>query len=153
MSSTYSIRDATVDDVATLVAFTLREAAEAEGFGADAAAVERGVRRAFEEPRVVRYWIAEDESGAIAGSTSVVTEWSDFRGGEYWWVQSLFVAPEHRGRGLVDQLLDHVATVGRAAGAIDVRLYVHESNERAIRAYRRAGFELAPYRIMRRELA
>ena len=152
MSPSYTIRDATVGDVDTLVAFTLREAAEAEGFVADTASVTRGIRRAFADPPVVRYWIAEDASGVVAGSTSVVTEWSDFHGGAYWWVQSIFVAPEHRGRGLVDQLLEHVVDRARAGGALDVRLYVHESNERAMRAYRRCGFDVAPYRVMRRAL-
>jgi ribosomal protein S18 acetylase RimI-like enzyme len=63
-------------------------------------------------------------------------------------IQSLFIVPEHRGRGLVDSLLEFVATTARAAGALDLRLYVLQSNQRAIAAYRRCGFDVAPYTIM-----
>ena len=67
-------------------------------------------------------------------------------------MQSLFVAPGHRGAGIVDRLLDHVTDEARAAGALDLRLYAHRDNARALRAYRRLGFEDAPWVIMRRPL-
>lgn len=82
----------------------------------------------------------------------MVTEWSDFHGGFYWWVQSAFIVPERRGRGLLELLMDHLARMAREAGALDLRLYVHDSNQRAVRAYRRSGFTEAPYLIMRRPL-
>ena len=86
-------------------------------------------------------------------SASVTTEWSNFHGGHYWWVQSLFVDPSHRGDGLVDRLLDHLAQTAAANGALDLRLYAHEVNARARRVYDRCGFTLAPYVLMRRSLA
>lgn len=152
MDGRYAIRAATAADLVVLVDFTLREAEDAEGVSLDPTAVGRGVARALEEPALARYWVAEDPDGRIVASTSVTAEWSNFHGGHYWWVQSLFVVPEHRGAGLVDQLLDHLAQAAGEAGALDLRLYAHQDNTRALRAYARCGFTVAPYRVMRRRL-
>jgi GNAT superfamily N-acetyltransferase len=97
--------------------------------------------------------VAESAEGRLAGAISVVREWSNFHGGHYWWIQSLFIVPEHRGRGLLEHLLDHVAEVAKENGALDLRLYAHKGNLRALQAYRRCGFEEAPYAIMTRRLA
>lgn len=152
MESGYTIRAATVADADTIVSFTLQEAREAEGIEKGADAVRRGVQAGLEDPTLARYWVAESADGRIIASISVVTEWSNFHGGEYWWVQSLFIVPEHRGRGVVEALLDHVARAAREAAALDLRLYAHQSNRRALQAYKRCGFETAPYTIMTRSL-
>jgi ribosomal protein S18 acetylase RimI-like enzyme len=152
LSEEYRIREAVKADLDTLVAFTLQEAFEAEGVRKDAAGVRRGVEGAFQDPPQSVYWVVEDAHGRAIASTSVVTEWSDFHGGPYWWIQSIFIVPEHRGRGLVELLLDRIATMARLAGALDLRLYAHNSNERAFRVYRRCGFSTAPYTIMTRKL-
>jgi ribosomal protein S18 acetylase RimI-like enzyme len=145
---TYTIREAVAADLETLVAFTLQEAHEAEQIDIDDAGVRRGVQGAFRNPPLATYWVAESAVGRLVGSCSVVTEWSDFHGGHYWWIQSIFIVPEHRGDGLVELLLGHVSQAAEAAGALDLRLYAHRSNERALRAYRRCGFTIAPYVIM-----
>lgn len=135
-----------------IIALTLQEAREAESAETDLDAVRRGVCAGLNDPSVAVYWLAEAPSGTVIASTSVVTEWSDFHGGHYWWIQSLFVIPEHRGRGIVDALLNHLAAEAWAAGALDLRLYVHKTNSRARKAYRRCGFQDAPYIIMHRSL-
>ena len=66
--------------------------------------------------------------------------------------EPFFIAPAHRGSGLADLLLDHVARAARAAGALDLRLYAYAPNERAIRAYTRCGFKRSPYLIMTQKL-
>jgi ribosomal protein S18 acetylase RimI-like enzyme len=147
--SIYIIRAATDADRDTLVAFTMAEAREAERAMLDAVKVRQAIAAAFATPPRARYWVAETEREIIA-STSIVTEWSDFHAGEYWWVQSLYIVPAHRGSGLLEQLLDHLTLQAQTAGALDVRLYVHTTNTRAVRAYQRCGFSEAPYLIMRR---
>jgi ribosomal protein S18 acetylase RimI-like enzyme len=62
------------------------------------------------------------------------------------------ISLNHRGRGLVDLLLNHLTEEARRAGALDLRLYARNSNHRALQAYRRSGFEVVPYTIMRRRL-
>ena len=146
----YTIRKAVSSDIDILVAFTLQEALESEGVESDPTAVRRGVNGAFRDPPLASYWVAETSDSHIVASTSVVTEWSDLRGGSYWWIQSLFIVPEHRGGGLVELLLDHLAGAAGADGALDLRLYARRSNERALRAYLRCGFTEAPYVIMTR---
>jgi ribosomal protein S18 acetylase RimI-like enzyme len=152
MASQYSIREATHADLEAIVGFTLREADEAEGVELSDDMVRRGVRGGLEDPVLARYWVAETPEGDVIAATSVVTEWSNFNGGHYWWIQSLYIVPECRGRGLVEMLLGHIAAAARAAGAVDLRLYAHQSNERAMRTYRRCGFTPAPYTIMSRQL-
>jgi ribosomal protein S18 acetylase RimI-like enzyme len=152
VTADYKIREALSADADTLVAFTLQEAFEAEGLHQDPEAVRRGVNGAFGDPPLSVYWVLEGPDGRAVASTSVVTEWSDFYGGHYWWIQSLFIVPEHRGRGLVEFLIDHLLNASKAAGALDLRLYAHSSNERALHVYRRCGFTVAPYVIMRKSL-
>jgi len=152
MDLEYTIRAAEITDLDRLVDFTTREARETEGDDPDAAAVAVGVRAGLEGSAPATYWVAESRSGEVVGSISVVTEWSNFRGGYYWWVQSLFIVPEHRGSGLVELLLTIIADTARTAGALDLRLYVLQSNQRAVAAYRRCGFEVVPYSIMTRRL-
>ena len=151
MAAAYTIRHAQPSDIDTLAAFTLQEAREAEAFDADPSAVRRGVEAAFSDLPPSTYWVAEWDGQAVA-SVSAVKEWSDFRGGYYWWIQSVFVVAEHRGHGLLRLLLDHVAGVAKAAGALDLRLYAHASNERALQGYRRNGFTAAPYVLMTKRL-
>ena len=151
-SAGYIIRRATRDDVETLAKFTLQEALEAEGTHTTEAAVRRGIEGAFAIPPRATYWVVETAEGAVVASASIVTEWSDFHGGDYWWIQSVFVTPAHRGRGVIDLLLDYLADAAAAAGALDLRLYAFTANERALRAYRRCGFAVAPYVIMSRPL-
>jgi len=152
VDSQYTIRRATHDDLDVLVDFALHEAKETEGCDADPRRLRLGVKSGLEGSAPATYWMAESQNAKPVGEISVVTEWSNFRGGYYWWVQSLFIVPEHRGTGLVDLLLDFVAAESRAADALDLRLYVLQSNHRAIASYRRCGFEVAPYTIMVRRL-
>jgi ribosomal protein S18 acetylase RimI-like enzyme len=152
MPSSYTIRDAIRADIDTLVAFTLQEAREAEGAEKAVHGVTRGVSAPFDDRRLASYWVAETADHQVVASISVVTEWSNFHGGDYWWIQSLFVAPEHRGSRLVDALINHVARAAGTAGALELRLYAHNSNHRALRAYQRCGFTVAPYVIMTRKL-
>jgi ribosomal protein S18 acetylase RimI-like enzyme len=148
----YTIRQAEMADLETIVDFTLDEAREAEAVEKDRNQVRRGVLAGLEDPSLSSYWVAETPDGKVVASSSAVREWSDWHGEDYWWVQSLFILPEHRGCGLVERLLDTVADAARAAGAIDLRLYAHGANHRALEAYRRCGFGETEYVIMRRTL-
>jgi GNAT superfamily N-acetyltransferase len=145
-------RKADQRDLESLVAFTLAEAREAEGRTQDHAVVQHAVRAGLEDPSLSTYWVVETEDGAVVGSASVVREWSDWNAGHYWWIQSMFIEPAFRGRGLMKRLLEAVVTEARRHGAIELRLYVHENNHGAIHAYERVGFSAAPYLIMRTTL-
>jgi hypothetical protein len=99
----YTVRSASLDDLPILTAFTLAEARAAEGRELDLERVQSGVRTGLIDHQRARYWVLVDETGNPAGSISVVREWSDWQAGDYWWVQSVYLAPEVRGRGAVEQ--------------------------------------------------
>jgi GNAT superfamily N-acetyltransferase len=149
----YVVRRAEEGDLESLVSFTVAEAREAEGIAIDPQVVRCGVAAGLLDQDVAMYWVVESGQDEIVASTSVVREWSDWCAEYYWWIQSMYVVADHRGRGLLEMLIGAVAAEARDSGAADLRLYVHEQNVRARRAYRRCGFEDLPYRIMSRGLA
>ena len=144
----YVVRRAQDQDLDSLVSFTVAEAREAEGAELDPSIVRRGVEAGLSNPAIAMYWVVESDRGEIVARTSALREWSDWRAQYYWWIQSMYVVPDRRGRGLVEMLIGAVSAEARNSGAADLRLYVHEQNSRAIRAYRRCGFSDLPYRIM-----
>jgi ribosomal protein S18 acetylase RimI-like enzyme len=149
--SSYAIRNAVPSDLDTLVAFTLSEALDAERRTLSRSDVQRGIAGAFASPPKARYWVVES-GGSVVACASIVTEWSNFRGGDYWWIQSLYILPEHRGRGLVDVILRHLVGEAKSGSALDLRLYGFNTNARALRAYERFGFKQAPYLILTKSL-
>jgi ribosomal protein S18 acetylase RimI-like enzyme len=148
----YVVRRAQAQDLDSLVSFTLAEAREAEGAELDPSVVRRGVEAGLSDRAIAMYWVVELDHGEIIARASALREWSDWHAQYYWWIQSMYVVPDHRGRGLVEMLIAAVSAEARNSGAADLRLYVHEHNSRAIRAYRRCGFSGLPYRIMSRDL-
>ena len=149
---TFEVRPATLADLDTLQAFTLAEAREAEGNAKPPATVREGIRTGLVDPRVARYWVLETNQGGVVASVSVVKEWSDWHAGYYWWIQSMFIVAEYRGQGLLRLLLQAVTKVARQEQALELRLYVHQDNQRAIKAYQRVGFTSSVYQIMTLDL-
>lgn len=142
------VRKATIKDLAVLVDFTAREALEAEGDTRDLKRLETGIMTALEDASVAIYWVLIDETGKPAGSISALKEWSDWNAGYYWWIQSMYLAPEQRGQGHMTKLINAVENEMQSQGGLELRLYVHQDNSKAVRAYEKAGFEPSPYRIM-----
>jgi ribosomal protein S18 acetylase RimI-like enzyme len=134
-----AIRPARAGDLAAIAAFNAAMAEETEGRPLDRAVLERGVAHAFEDAARGRYFVAE-EGGRVVGCLMITTEWSDWRDGWFWWIQSVYVASEARGRGVYAALHGHVRAAARAAGdVVGLRLYAERHNERAQRTYRRLG--------------
>jgi len=142
------VRRAKLTDLGKLVEFTLSEAAEAEGLSKNGEIAREGIRTALQDESVAIYWILQDSHNEVIGNISVVKEWSNWNAGYYWWIQSLYIKPEHRGRGYLRMLIQAVKESAIRGGAIDLRLYVHKNNRRAIRAYLKSGFADSDYRIM-----
>lgn len=138
---TLSIRTATIADVPALCAWNAAMARETEGLELDPAVLERGVRGVFEQPQRGLYLVAERD-GAAVGGLLVTWEWSDWRNGDYWWIQSVYVAPEARRGGVFRALYAEVERRARAAHAASLRLYVEAENRRAQQTY--AGLGMRP---------
>lgn len=148
----YTIRLATPIDIQTIMNFTIHEAQESQGAEIDAIAVERGVLEAFNDNPRSCYWVVEDTKKKVIASTSIIKERSDFQGNDYWWIQSFYITPEHRGKGLADQMITHLRQEAKLAKALELRLYVHNTNKHAVRAYQRNGFSPSSYTIMQMSL-
>ena len=141
------VRPARAADVPSLVEFNLGLASETESKALDARVLRRGVERALADPARGRYFVAEI-GGETAGALLVTTEWSDWRDGWFWWIQSVYVVPTHRGQGVYAALHRHVREAARRQGdVVGLRLYVERANERAQRLYQKLGMEETYYRL------
>ena len=147
-----NVRRANSPDLDILTAFTLGEAKDAEGIQGNEKNIHEGIKAALEDELLAYYWVLESEGDGVIGSVSVVKEWSDWNAGFYWWIQSIYIKPQFRGRGLMDKLIQAVNDEAKREQALDIRLYVHKKNQRAINAYKKSGFLSTDYSIMRKEI-
>ena len=149
MHPTLTTRPARPGDADTLADFNVRMARETEDLALDPATVARGVRAALADPAKALHFVAE-AGGPVVGQLMITHEWSDWRDGDIWWIQSVYTRPDHRGRGVFASLYRHVDRRARAEGAAGIRLYVENHNAPAQATYAKLGMELAPYTIMER---
>ncbi len=141
------IRPARADDLNVIAQFNQGLARETESKTLADDTIREGVRRLLADPRLGLYFIAEIE-GMIVGQTMVTTEWSDWRNGFFWWIQSVYVSPEFRRRGVFRALHMEVREAARKKKDVcGLRLYVHEDNARAMEAYLNLGMERTHYAL------
>ena len=140
-------READVTDAGDIAAFQRAMARETEEVELDAAVVDRGVRAVFDEPARGRYFIAEGE-GRVIASLLITYEWSDWRDGNVWWIQSVYVRPEFRRRGVYARMYEHVKGIALADPNVrGIRLYVDRRNAPAQDVYRRCGMNGEHYLV------
>jgi GNAT superfamily N-acetyltransferase len=141
------IRPATLEDTEFLVSGNASMALETEARTLDTHTLRAGVCAVFDDPARGFYLIAELD-GQPAGQMMITYEWSDWRNGAFWWIQSVYTLPESRGRGVFKAFYSHVESLARANGAVcGLRLYVEAHNQRAQAAYERCGMREAVYRM------
>lgn len=140
------VRPARPADAAALIRSTLGNAFESEGIRLDEATVARGVAGLLADPHKGRVFVAE-LGGQVVGSTYITFEWSDWHAAWYWWIQSVYVAPEHRGQHVYSALYRAIQEEARVSAVRAVRLYVEHHNEPALRAYRGHGMQETHYKM------
>lgn len=141
------IRRATAADAATIHAFNTAMALETEDKRLDPGRSRAGVERLLSDASLGFYLVAE-ENGRVLASLMVTTEWSDWRNAQFWWIQSVYVVPEARRRGVFRML--YLALRESAAGDPGVcgfRLYVERDNAPAHATYRSLGMEQTHYQL------
>lgn len=141
------IRPASTDDLPLLADWACAMALETEHKQLDLNTVRRGIGIAMAQPQRGRYWVAE-RLGEVAGTLMITYEWSDWRAGDWWWIQSVYVAPAHRRCGVYAALYRHLH--GEAQKTPDVRglrLYVEKENAAAQRTYQSLGMQDAGYHM------
>jgi GNAT superfamily N-acetyltransferase len=145
--STPHYRNATPADAAAIIDFQLAMARETEDLALDREILTRGVNALFADPPLGRYFVAEVD-GKVVGSLMITYEWSDWRNGMVWWIQSVYVVPEMRRRGIYAGLYQHVKSLVEPEPSIrGIRLYVDNRNAAAQQVYARLGMEGEHYRV------
>ncbi len=141
------VRPARGTDTDIIARFNREMASETEGLELDPDQVRAGVEAVLADPAKGFYLVAEQD-GRIVGQLMVTYEWSDWRNGTFWWIQSVYVDPAHRRRGVFKRLYEETLHRARTRpGVCGLRLYVEAENRRAQRAYERLGMKLTGYRL------
>lgn len=144
------IRPARRDDLDFLVDANAAMALETEDTPLDRDLLTRGVAAVFDDAARGFYLVAE-RAGARAGCLLITREWSDWRCGDWWWIQSVYVLPAARRHGVFRALYGHVDAQARATpGVVGLRLYVEWENTRAQETYRALGMTQEHYHLFRR---
>lgn len=134
-------------DAEQIVSFQIAMARETEGLELDRETCRKGVAAVFENPSLGRYFVAEKDGNVIA-SLLITYEWSDWRAGMVWWIQSVYVVSELRKQGVYRGLYDHVQQiVQRDESVRGIRLYVDRRNTRAQQVYENLGMNGEHYLV------
>ncbi len=141
-----TIRPAERDDLERIVLFNQAMARETEGRELDRTVLSRGVETVLKDAARGRYFVAERD-GEVVGQLLVTTEWSDWRNGAFWWIQSVYVSKTCRREGIYARLHEYVRDLARTERAIGLRLYVERDNEPAKSTYRSLGMAESSYRF------
>ncbi len=140
----YTIRNAELKDLPRLADHNQAMARETEDRELSREVLEAGLQEVLTHPEKGFYLVMEHE-GEVVANLMVTIEWSDWRNAPMWWFQSVYVRPEHRGKGLFGQMYHEVMFQARAAGVKELRLYVEKTNTRAQRVYEKLGMEESHY--------
>ena len=141
------IRVATPADAGVLVEFNAAMALETEGKDLLPEVIVAGVRSLLQRESSGFYLVAED-SRRVVGSLLVTKEWSDWRNGDFWWIQSVYVRPEFRRRGVYKRLYRHIQEMAaKDPGVCGFRLYVERENARAQTTYSALGMKETRYLV------
>ncbi|MEE9596101.1 MAG: GNAT family N-acetyltransferase [Acidiferrobacterales bacterium] len=141
------IRTGEEGDAAALTEFNIAMALETEGRVLTLGVVSNGVQTLLKNPEYGFYVIVE-KSGEIAGSLMVTTEWSDWRDGEFWWVQSVYVRRDYRRQGIYRKLYEYIkAKAAKRGNVCGFRLSVERDNAVAQQAYLKLGMSETCYKI------
>ncbi len=146
------IRQAVIDDTATIAQFNIAMARETEGRELNPETTTAGVQAIFDNPDHGFYVVA-NVGEKIVGSLMITKEWSDWRNGVFWWIQSVYVNPDHRRRGIYKMLYQHVKRLAQdVSGVCGFRLYVEKDNDRAQQTYASLGMRPTDYLLYEEEL-
>jgi len=147
-----NIRPATLSDATAIADFNIRLAEESEQLRLDADCVAAGVAALLADAAKGVYYVAEVD-GTVVGQLMITYEWSDWRNGNIWWIQSVYVREHFRGRGVFGALFKYLQELALASKEVRcLRLYMHADNLRARRSYERLGMKHTKYEVFELDL-
>ena len=147
----FVIRPATVHDVQAILEFNAAMALETEQRRLDLDRLRKGTLALLTQPQHGFYIVAETSAGTIrtaVGQLMITFEWSDWRNGVFWWMQSVYVKPEWRRRGVYRAMHEYIAARAKKDSEVcGIRLYVEHRNHDAQTVYRRVGLSPSVYTV------
>jgi ribosomal protein S18 acetylase RimI-like enzyme len=143
----FHIRHAEPADVLSIVEFNQLMAEETEGKRLSMEILTAGVTAVFADSGRGFYVVAENEMKEVVGCLMITFEWSDWRDGWFWWIQSVYVRKDSRGQGVYPKLYDWVKTIAGERGVKGIRLYVEKENALAQRVYEKLGMTETVYKM------
>jgi ribosomal protein S18 acetylase RimI-like enzyme len=147
INASIRIRRGDLRDADVIADFNRAMALETEGKKLMAEVIGAGVVSLINNPALGFYLVAE-ESGEIIASLMITTEWSDWRNGIFWWIQSVYVRPESRRKGVYSTLYQYVRDLAtREPGVCGFRLYVEKDNLNAQLTYKKLGMQETDYKV------
>lgn len=141
-----TIQEAEIANLETIVDFNQKMAFETENIILNPNTIYFGVKTGLENPEKARYYLAIVEN-KIAGSLMITKEWSDWRNCDIAWIQSVYILPEFRRKGIYSALYNHIQQLvydGKFGG---IRLYVDKTNLKAIQTYSNLGMNGEHYQL------
>ena len=141
----------TSEDIDAIVQFQMDMAMESEGTILDKNTLEKGVSAAMTDENRGRYLVAKLDV-EVVGSLMLTREWSDWNNCWYLWVQSVYVTPHHRGKGIYKAMYQKVRELAKEEGIRQIRLYVDKDNVTAQRVYKQLGMDECHYLMYEEEI-
>ncbi len=151
MATKAIVRQARAEDAQVIADFNTRMAWETEKLQLDPPTVLGGVKAALADASKAIYFVAEID-GNLAGQLMITHEWSDWRNGDIWWIQSVYVHPDFRRRGVFKSLYQFVEQKARETKVAGIRLYVERENSIARKTYEELGMHGSHYELMEKFL-
>ena len=135
------IRRGRLDDLDTIAQYNIDLAKESEDLVLDETTAREGTLQALRDENKGLYFVAE-EGGQIVGQLMLTKEWSDWRNGWIWWIQSVYVKPEFRKKGVFRALYEYVKEIAKnSEDVVGLRLYAYKDNKRAHKVYESLGMK------------
>lgn len=142
-----SIRKASAKDIDVIADFQLRLAAETENVKLEAEVVTKGLKALLADPAKGTYYLAVDD-GEPVGCHLITFEWSEWRNGNVWWLQSVYVKESHRKKKVFSAMYENIRQmINNDPGVLGLRLYVDKSNQRAQQVYNSLGMNGEHYTV------
>jgi len=141
------IRKAIEEDLPTIVDFQMAMALETENLKLEESIVKKGVSAAFHDSAKGQYFVTEIDN-EIAASLMITFEWSDWRNGMVYWIQSVYVEKKFRRMGIYSKMYTHIQEIVKNDENIrGIRLYVDKTNTRAQMTYKKTGMNGEHYQL------
>ena len=150
-NSSIQIREGRLEDVPVIVEYNQRMAMETEGKELNPETLAKGVEQGLLQPEKCQFFVAE-VNRAVIGQAMVTYEWSDWDNRDLWWIQSVYVHPDHRHQGIFTKLYRHIESLAREGDKVRaLRLYVKEDNTVGQTVYKKLSMSYTGYHVYEKE--